>query len=220
MELWKTRSVSYLIQLIRLIQLVSWSWGRLQDSRLATCIGRWSTWPGHHLVHPPLWSAAMTCHSLGRKLIFTILHVVSWLFKDVNDKIKSLHHPSFFLALIKRRHLVFLYWQKEGVWAQILVEDQWPWGTCWQNGSEWNHLTDLLSESWWWMGRPGMLRFMGSQIRTWLSDWTELNWSFTKLTKVLEQWPKDARHSSSRATFSYSTQGYSNLKTKRIENMR
>ena len=33
------------------------------------------------------------------------------------------------------------------------------------------------SGSWWWTGRPGMLRFMGSQSQTWLSDWNELNWS-------------------------------------------
>ena len=38
---------------------------------------------------------------------------------------------------------------------------QWTW--VWVN-----------SESWWWTGRPGMLRFMGSQSRTRLSDWTEL----------------------------------------------
>ena len=31
------------------------------------------------------------------------------------------------------------------------------------------------SGSWWWTGRPGVLQFMGSQSRTWLSDWTELN---------------------------------------------
>ena len=31
------------------------------------------------------------------------------------------------------------------------------------------------SGSWWWTGRPGMLRSMGSQSRTWLRDWTELN---------------------------------------------
>ena len=29
---------------------------------------------------------------------------------------------------------------------------------------------------WWWTGRPGVLRFMGSQSLTRLSDWTELNW--------------------------------------------
>ena len=38
------------------------------------------------------------------------------------------------------------------------------------------------SGSWWWTGRPGVLRFMGSQkSRTGLSDWTELNWLNTML---------------------------------------
>ena len=32
------------------------------------------------------------------------------------------------------------------------------------------------SGSWWWTGRPGVLRFMGSQSQTRLSGWTEL-WS-------------------------------------------
>ena len=29
------------------------------------------------------------------------------------------------------------------------------------------------SGSWWWTGRPGVLQSMGSQSRTWLSNWTE-----------------------------------------------
>ena len=32
------------------------------------------------------------------------------------------------------------------------------------------------SGSWWWAGRPGLLRFMGSQSRTRLSDWSDLIW--------------------------------------------
>ena len=32
------------------------------------------------------------------------------------------------------------------------------------------------SGSWWWTGRPGVLRFMASQSWTRLSDWTKLNW--------------------------------------------
>ena len=40
---------------------------------------------------------------------------------------------------------------------------QWMW--VWVN-----------SGNWWWTGRPGV-RFMGSQSRTRLSDWTELNWT-------------------------------------------
>ena len=30
--------------------------------------------------------------------------------------------------------------------------------------------------NWWWTGRPGLLRFMGSQSQTWLSGWAELNY--------------------------------------------
>ena len=31
----------------------------------------------------------------------------------------------------------------------------------------------VSSRSWWWTGRPGVLKSMGSQCRTRLSDWTE-----------------------------------------------
>ena len=34
------------------------------------------------------------------------------------------------------------------------------------------HMSLGESGSWWWTGRPGVLRFMGSQSRTRLSDWT------------------------------------------------
>ena len=37
----------------------------------------------------------------------------------------------------------------------------------------------MNSGSWWWAGRPGVLQFMGSQSRPWLSDWTKLNWTLT-----------------------------------------
>ena len=40
-------------------------------------------------------------------------------------------------------------------------------------------ITDTMdSRSWWWTGRrPGVLQSMGTQSRTRLSDWTELNWT-------------------------------------------
>jgi len=44
-------------------------------------------------------------------------------------------------------------------WMESLTRWTWVW---------------VNSGSWWWTGRPGMLRFMESQSRTWLSDWTEL----------------------------------------------
>ena len=41
------------------------------------------------------------------------------------------------------------------------------------------HLTwvSVGSRSWWWTGKPGVLKSMGLQSRTPLSDWTELNWT-------------------------------------------
>ena len=51
----------------------------------------------------------------------------------------------------------------------------------WQRMRWLNGITDssptwvwVNSGSLWWTGRPGLLRFMGSQSQTWLSDWTEL----------------------------------------------
>ena len=44
------------------------------------------------------------------------------------------------------------------------------------------------SGSWWWTGRPGVLRFMGSQSQTRLSNWTELNWIQNEKAK---HWIKD-----------------------------
>ena len=52
---------------------------------------------------------------------------------------------------------------------------QWVW--VWVN-----------SRSWWCTGRPGMLRFMGLQSWTRLSDWTELNWTDAYKKNKIEQW--------------------------------
>ena len=45
-------------------------------------------------------------------------------------------------------------------WMASLIQWKWYW---------------VDSESWWWTGKPGVLQFMESQSRTWLSDWTELS---------------------------------------------
>ena len=41
------------------------------------------------------------------------------------------------------------------------------------------------SGSWWWTGRPRVLQCMGLQSWTWLSDWTELNWTEPCITWLL-----------------------------------
>ena len=75
-------------------------------------------------------------------------------------------------------------------WCKELTHLKRPW--CWErlmagregddrgwNGwmasaTQWTWVW-INSGSWWWTGRPGVLRFMLSQSRTWLSNWTELN---------------------------------------------
>ena len=42
------------------------------------------------------------------------------------------------------------------------------------------------SGSWWWTGRPDMLRFMGSQSRTQLSNWTELKYPELRWTCYID----------------------------------
>ena len=45
----------------------------------------------------------------------------------------------------------------------------------WHHRPTWQTWVWVDSGSWWWTGRPGVLRFMGSQSRTRLSIWSELN---------------------------------------------
>ena len=73
-------------------------------------------------------------------------------------------------------------------WCEELTHLQRPW--CWERLKEGGEGDDrgwdgwmasptqwtwvwVGSGSWCWTGRPGVLRFMGSQRRTWLSDWTD-----------------------------------------------
>ena len=65
-------------------------------------------------------------------------------------------------------------WCWEGLGAGGEGEDR-GWDG-WMASPTWWAWVWVNSGSWWWTGRPGVLRVMGSQSWTWLSDWTELNW--------------------------------------------
>ena len=62
-------------------------------------------------------------------------------------------------------------------WMALLTWWTWVW---------------VNSGSWWWTGRPGVLRFMGSQGiakgRTWLSNWSELKQPIANITLTVKDW--------------------------------
>ena len=73
-------------------------------------------------------------------------------------------------------------WWWEGLGAGGKGDDR-GWDG-WMASPTWWMWIWVNSGSWWWTGRPGVLRFVGSQrVR---HDWaTELNWTVPSLTQVL-----------------------------------
>ena len=83
-------------------------------------------------------------------------------------------------------------------WCKELTHLKRPW--CWERlragwegddrgwdgwmATRWTRVW-ASSWSWWWSGNPSMLQSMGSQSRTQLSNWTELNW----ILQHLEMFP-------------------------------
>ena len=65
-----------------------------------------------------------------------------------------------------------------GMWAGGEGDDR-GWDGWMASLTRWTWIW-VNSESWWWTGRPGVLRFMGSQRvrQDWATElnWTELNW--------------------------------------------
>ena len=66
--------------------------------------------------------------------------------------------------------------ERSWCWERLKVGGEGDRGwDCWMvSPIQWTWVW-VGSESWWWTGRPGMLQSMGSQSRTRLSNWTELN---------------------------------------------
>ena len=74
-------------------------------------------------------------------------------------------------------------WCWEGVGAGGEGDDR-GWDDWMASPTLWTGVW-VRSGSWWWTGRPGVLQFMGSQSRTGVSDWTELNWTLAQMVRNL-----------------------------------
>ena len=76
-------------------------------------------------------------------------------------------------------------------WGQEEKGDDRGWDGWMASLTRWTWVW-VNSGSWWWTGRPGVLRFMGSQrVRhDWATEmnWTELNWHMCVLMCVVCVW--------------------------------
>ena len=77
------------------------------------------------------------------------------------------------------------HWKRPWCWEGLVAggEGHGRGWDGWMASSTWWAWVWVNSGSWWWSGRPGVLRFMGSQSRTWLSNWTVLYWTVLSAEK-------------------------------------
>ena len=69
----------------------------------------------------------------------------------------------------------FTRWKRPWCWERLRAGgegDNRGWDGWMASPTRWAWVR-VNSGSLWWTGRPGVLRFMGSQSWTWLSDWTD-----------------------------------------------
>ena len=82
------------------------------------------------------------------------------------------------------------HWKRPWCWARLKAGgegDNRGWDG-WMTSPTWWTWVWASSGSQWWTGKPGVLRSMGLQSQTRLSDWAELNWHSQRLQ--CGQWSK------------------------------
>ena len=112
---------------------------------------------------------------------------VPWTTRRSNQSILKIS-PEYTLEVVMLKlnlqYFGHLMWKSDSFEKTLMqgkIEGRWRrgdrgWDGWMASPTQWTSVW-VDSASWWWTGRPGMLRFMGSQSQRWLSDWTELNWT-------------------------------------------
>ena len=110
---------------------------------------------------------------------------VPWIARRSNQSILKEISPQYSLEglMLKLKLQIFghLMWTADSFEKTLILgkveggrrRDDRGWDVCMASLTQWTWVW-VNSGSWWWTGRPGVLRFMGLQSQTQLSDWTEL----------------------------------------------
>ena len=89
--------------------------------------------------------------------------------------------PQYFGHLMRRADSLKRPWCWERLRARGEGDDR-GWDGWVVSPTRWTWVW-VNSRSWWWTGKLGVLQSTGSQSRTQLSDWTELNWISPKCNR-------------------------------------
>ena len=125
---------------------------------------------------------------------------VPWTARRSNQSILKEISPKYSLEglmlKLKLQYLAHLLWRTDSLEKTLMLgkiagrRRRGCQRIRWLNGIT-NSMDMNLSSSriWWWSGKPDLLQSMGSQSQTWLSDWTELNYTYIigKLLKVINE---------------------------------
>ena len=110
---------------------------------------------------------------------------VLWTARRCNQSILKENSPGISLEgmmlKLKLQYFGHLMWRVDSLENTLMLGgvssrrrgDNRGWDGWMASLTQWTQVW-VNSKSWWWTGRPGVLWFMGSQSRTWLSDSTEL----------------------------------------------
>ena len=141
----------------------SWTMKKAEHQR----IDAFELWCWRRLLRVP-WTARRSNQSILKEISYQ-----SWVFIGRTDaEAETLATSCKELTHWKR------LWRWEGLGAGGEGDNRGWWDGWMASPTQWMWVW-VNSGSWWWTGRPGMLRFMGSQTvgHNWATElnWTELN---------------------------------------------
>ena len=126
------------------------------------------------------WRRLLRVPWTARKSIQSLLREISpeYALEGLMLKLKLQYLATWCEELTHLKTLWCWEWLKAGGEGHDRIWDGWM-----ASLTQWTWVR-VNSGSWWWTGRPAMLQSMELQSRTWVSDWTGLNWMIFPVSKT------------------------------------
>ena len=119
---------------------------------------------------------------------------VPWTARRSNQSILKEISPGCSLVTLATWYKVMTHLKRPWCWERLRVGgegDERGWDGWMASLTQWTRIW-VDSGSWWWTGRPGVLRFMGLQRVG--HDWvTELNWTSLEPKNILDYMARNLR---------------------------